>query len=722
MHFVTFGFICIELVILFYLFIYRLARPDVKTTSLNILLIILLIIYNAAGGLLPDPKLPGSFFIQICIAYATGFITPCYFPYYVCKVFGLGKMKFHAYRGVHYFLIVPYLLFVIVFGISNDLDSAKNILIVPVLYALWVLYSLTKAIRFKYGNDFSSRESKEDIAVLFFSLTPWVCLPVIAYFNLSQTVEAATTNTGFLLLLALHLKRNIKQIKAEHQRLMASELRLLTWNERLQYEVQKRTKELEKISEQKTYTLVNLAHETKTPLTLITNYLEEYIQAKGSSDEIAIIKRSIDKLTTDILNLFDLERYNKGSAVYNHDQISNISEIVSDTLVLFQQYANKRKIKINAEIAVDLFIKADPVAVVRVVNNLLENAIKFSFDDSEIDVSLYSNENKIYFYISDHGIGIPSGMQKKIFEPYYQIANRKTSVQGLGLGLPIVKKVVKDLQGEIRVERHPGKMKGTKMTVITNKHELKEDEVVSVNRPHHPIIAETDKIKMREIVHDENKQTVLIVEDNVAMINYLLYKLGESHNVYAALNGNEALEKLKNIGTLPDLIISDVMMDKVDGFTFAKIISRNPRYNHIPFIFLTAKSSHNDRLEGLRLGAIDFIQKPFSIHELLQKVNSILNQSGKQQKALLHKALKVLSKPEYLQPESNPNSFNQNCELYRLTNREKEIANLVCKGNTHKAIAETLFIAERTVAKHAQNIFEKIGVGNRMELCKKLEV
>ncbi len=248
MHIVTFAFVCIEMAILFYLFLYRLARSDDKATSLNIILIVLLIFYNVTGGLLPDPNMPGSYFVQESIAYGTGFITPCYFPYFVYKGFRLEKMRFHAYRGVYYFLVGPYLVFVAVFAITGNLDKAKDFLILPVLYALWVLYSLAKAIRFKYQNDFSSRASKEEIAILFFSLTPWIGLPFIAYFNLSQPIEVSTTNTGFLLLLALHIKQNIRQLKLEHERLIDSELRLSNWNEKLQEEVNKRTKQLEKMT------------------------------------------------------------------------------------------------------------------------------------------------------------------------------------------------------------------------------------------------------------------------------------------------------------------------------------------------------------------------------------------------------------------------------------------------------------------------------------------
>jgi len=248
MHWVTFGFVCVELVILFYLLIHRFARPDSRTIGLDISLIALLLIYNITGGLLPDPNLPGSFFVQECIAYATGFITPAYFPYYVYKAFGLEKMEFHARRGVIYFLVLPYFLFVAVFAISDDLDHAKNILVIPVVYALWVLVTLQKSIRFKYTHSYASRDVKEEASVLFFSLTPWVGLPFIAYFNLSQSVEATVTNTGFLLLLALHVKQTVEQVKTEHERLIASETQLLTWNEQLQEEVNKRTKELERIS------------------------------------------------------------------------------------------------------------------------------------------------------------------------------------------------------------------------------------------------------------------------------------------------------------------------------------------------------------------------------------------------------------------------------------------------------------------------------------------
>ncbi|MFT3948161.1 MAG: LuxR C-terminal-related transcriptional regulator [Agriterribacter sp.] len=199
----------------------------------------MLVIYNITGGLLPDANLPGSFFLQNSIAYATGFITPCYFPYYVYKGFGLKKMQFHVYKGVYLFLILPCIVFVIVFAITDDLRTAKNILIIPTLYALWVIYSLQKALRYKYNNDFSSRQPKVEIVVLFLSLASWVGLPVITYFDLNQTVEVTTTNTGFLLMMGLHLYRNVYGLRIEHLKLIESEQKLSGYDKRLKEELER---------------------------------------------------------------------------------------------------------------------------------------------------------------------------------------------------------------------------------------------------------------------------------------------------------------------------------------------------------------------------------------------------------------------------------------------------------------------------------------------------
>lgn len=725
MHIVTFLFVSIEIVIFFYLGIFRFARPDDKKTVLNLILIFLLLIYNITGGLLPDPKLPGSYFLQNVIAYATGFITPCYFPYYVYKAFGLKKLKFHAYKGIYLFLIFPYCIFVIVFWFTGSLKDAQNLLIIPVLYAIWVIISLAKAIRYKYNNDLTTVEARQEMVVLLFSLTPWVGLPIITYFNLGQAVEALITNIGFLLLFGLQVNRHITEFRNEHEKLIESEQRLRSWNADLMDEVKKRTKELEKANEQKTNNFINLVHETKTPLTLIKNYLDEYISKYGTVEELDVIKGGVDKLTADVINLFDIERFTRGIDTYKHNQISDFSGILRDSLPLFKHYCVKHEIECSTCVDDNIFVKADPNALYRIVNNIVENAIKFTDPDGEVLISLTAKDDEIIFSVADTGIGIPEDQQKKVFEPYYQIGHKNTSLQGIGLGLPIVKKVVEGIGGTVVIESSPTKLRGTKVIItLPRYHPTERDEPVkevdNVNKLSYSFNYE----KASDSDYDAQKRTILLVEDNVAMINFLSNKLRLRYNVFGALNGSEALKKLFEMPVMPDLILSDVMMDKMDGYTFVKTLSEQDKYSHVPIIFLTAKSTPTDRLKGLRLGAMDFISKPFSFEELSQKIETVLDNIVKQQKAILNTSIAALKTSKSMEPDnvaqSSFSKFEQNCRLFQLTAREAEITRLIAKGKTYKDIAKQLFISEKTVTKHIQNIFAKVEVSNKVELINKL--
>lgn len=723
MHIITYIFVCVETVILFYLVIYWLARPNDKTAILNITLIFLLLLYNIAGGLLPDPKLPGSFFIQENIAYATGFITPCFFPYYVYKAFDLKKMRFHAYKGIYLFLILPYFIFVVAFYESGSLSYAQYFLILPVLYATWILYSLIKAIQFKYRNDFSKHESRAEIAVMLISLVPWIGLPFITFFNFGQATEAIITNAGFLLLWALQVERHVRQTRTEHQVLIDTELKLLEWNKNLQKEVDKRTIELKKMNEQKTNTFVNLVHETKTPLCLLNNYLEEYIKKYGAAEELNIIKGSVNKLTRDINSLFDIEKFTKGLKVFNHSQITNFSEVLKSRFALFEYYSQKQLVSCHQEIDDNVFIKADPAAINRIVNNLIENAIKFSFAHGKITIRLKTIDDKIHFLVQDSGMGIPMDMQKKIFEPYYQINHPKASLQGMGLGLPIVKKATDSIGATIHVESNPAIKPGTKISIIFNNHQLAKDEVVKSFTSKNIFPSIPYKFEIMDSIYNPNRQSILLIEDNNAMLNFLFKRLSNHFNVFCALNGSAALRRLRELSNPPDIIVSDIMMDKMDGFAFAKALSGQDSYAHIPLLFLSAKSSVADKLKGLQLGAIDLMQKPFSFEELHQKINTLLIHFQKQKRAILNSIsnLNVSQNSILAEDKMGSSKFEQKCKLYNLTRREVEIVKLIINGFQYKRIAKTLFISEGTVNKHIQNIFVKTEASNKVQLLNKMQ-
>ncbi len=725
MHLLTFLFVSIEVVILVFLIIFQLARPDDKTVLLNIVLIFLLLVYNILGGLLPDPNLPGSTFLQLTIAYAGGFITPCYFPYYVYKAFGLTRLKFQAYVGVWLFLVTPYILFVVVFAMTKNLAIAKNIYIIPIVYSFWILTLLFRSIQYKYNNSLSSSESKQELIVLLLSIAPWVSLPLIDVLDLGQATEVSITNFGFLLLFGLQVKRNIKQFRIDKERLIASEKQLKALNTNLQKEVLKRTRELEESNQLKTKNFINLVHETKTPLTLIKNYLDEYINKHGSEGELGIIKSGIDKLTVDVTNLFDIERFSKGIDVYKHNKITDIGEILNNSLPLFEYYCTKQNIRLKTFIGKNLCVKADPNAINRIVNNIIENAIKFTDAGGEITISLTQKNGKILFSVQDDGVGIPHSLHKKIFEPYYQIGKDNTSLQGMGLGLPIVKKVVDGLNGNIEIESDPRHGPGTRIVISLTKHYLSSEDLPAqyVNEPAVSYYQLTD-FKIEDSAYIPDRYTLLLVEDNKTMLNYLNNKLSGKYNVYCALNGAEALKKLREMPVNPDLILSDIMMDKMDGFSFAKILSEQIIYNHIPIVFLTAKSTSADRVKGLKIGAIDFMPKPFSFEELNQKIEAILSNISRQQVAILNSSLLNLKSQKQIRTEylsgNNNLRFDQNCQLFVLTPREIEISRLIVKGNTYKEIAGKLYISEKTVTKHSQNIFGKAGVSNKVELINKL--
>jgi DNA-binding NarL/FixJ family response regulator len=295
----------------------------------------------------------------------------------------------------------------------------------------------------------------------------------------------------------------------------------------------------------------------------------------------------------------------------------------------------------------------------------------------------------------------------------------------MGLGLPIVKKVVDSLEGEIAIESDPQNSPGTKVIIILAKHDLKpEDVTVQNSNPSSISNYQFGDYSIEDSIYLPERKSILLIEDNIAMLNFLSNKFRVNYNVFCAINGAEALKKLYELAIIPDIILSDIMMDKMDGFSFIKTISEQPNYSHIPIIFLTAKSTPIDRIKGLKLGAIDFFSKPFSFEELNLKIETILLNISKQQTAIMNFSILNLKTLKNLNSENSvqtyDSKFDQNIRLFNLTNREIEIAKLIVKGSTYKEIASALFISEKTVTKHIQNMFEKADVSNKVGFINKL--
>jgi len=287
------------------------------------------------------------------------------------------------------------------------------------------------------------------------------------------------------------------------------------------------------------------------------------------------------------------------------------------------------------------------------------------------------------------------------------------------MGLSIVKRIVTDIQGSIQLTSKLGI--GTEIQVLlpaidaSNQTEQKNTSTDDVD----PIY---DQILLDEIFYSD-RLSILVVEDNIEMLNYLRHKLKIKYNVAVARNGKEAIERLNSLSSL-DLIISDVMMNEMDGFELCQAVNQMDRFSHIPFIFLSAKGTVEDRLAGLNLGAVAYIEKPFKIEELLAGIDSILTNLKRHREAFVSKAYQsvmgdvgqrnaIVSKKH--------GAFPENCKKYHLTSREVEIIRLLIKGSPYKLISSDLFISEKTVSKHISNVFSKVGVNNKIELISRLE-
>lgn len=724
MHMVTFLITVFELVMLVFQGIYFLQRPSEKSRLQYLLLLVCLIAYNACSGLFPDGRWAIPITLQTIIAYFVGFAMSIYVVYYFYKVFDLKHLKFFATYGLLFFLFLPFVfLFVVPYLLTGDSRlSAKLTVIVPFCYGLGFIYSTARALILKFRT--AKSEGKlvdeplyEHAIVAYISMVCWASLPVIVFFGDFQVLEHSVTNAGFLMMTIIYIKSAIKQSRREYEKLLESEKNLQDMTKTLKRKVRKRTKKLESVMETKKITFINLAHETKTPLTLINNYLTDYIDKHGENDEIKVVRNNIKRLTNDIVNFFDVESYERGFSMYNHDRISNFTSLLNDKVELFKRAAQKKGIKVVAKVESRLYVKAHPGAVDRIVNNLLENAIKYSEEGSAIEIGLSSNGDEAVFYVRDAGHGIPEDQTEKIFEPYYKLSIPGRNSEGMGMGLSIVKKIVADVQGSIQLTSEVGK--GTLIQVslpVARNANGTVQEGVSIE----DIEFAYNQILLEEGANGD-KPFILLVEDNIEMLGFLRDKLKGKYNVAVARNGKDAIERLDTLPSL-DLIISDVMMNEMDGHELCRMINKMDRYAHIPFIFLSAKGTTLDRMAGLSLGAVAYIEKPFKIEELMARVDSILGNLKRHREAFVSKAYQsVMSERHQPLDLRNRCAFTDNCKKYHLTSREIEIIKLLIKGSPYKVISSDLAISEKTVSKHISNIFSKVGVNNKIELITRLE-
>jgi len=380
-----------------------------------------------------------------------------------------------------------------------------------------------------------------------------------------------------------------------------------------------------------------MSHEIQTPLTLILIPLENMLQRATKSGNVLLQQRlklisnnanRLSRIVFELTSLRDKELEKLVLRAAEHDIIADLTEITSS----FEEQALFKGINFKCSYPGDEFkLWYDKDKVEHIFFNLLSNAFKFTPKGGtiSIDVVVEDWERNVKISVTDSGPGIPREELENIFQLFYQADSGKQK-PGTGIGLALTKELVDLHHGKIDVKSDA--VKGTCFSVS-----LPIDENRS-GSAQNEVTLEAAKMEVEEVeqeLKEENigansaklKKTILVVEDNYELQISLKDIFNDYYNVLLAENGEEgyALALEHN----PDLIISDIMMPKLDGIDMSKMIQRNELTTHIPIILLTAKKAAKNKILGLRAGAVEYINKPFNINELVLKVNNIITRSDR---------------------------------------------------------------------------------------------
>lgn len=483
-------------------------------------------------------------------------------------------------------------------------------LTLPLGASLWVLMLRTY---FAKKNYFDRNISKTLIAIASAAYcVSYVIFPIMFVLKYSQAIQLLVITIGMLIMVIVSAYALVNTFNKEHHELIDTK-------EHLESKVVKRTEELEDANKKRTTAFVNIAHEIKTPLTILNNLVNIYIKKYGNNLDLKEIKNWIEILTKEAVNFLDAEKFTMGKVLYENEQTLNLSELLIEKIDSFKIYIEEScRITLNSSIEKNVCVKADPSAIDRVINNLIINAVKYNKTDGAISVELKKNGDYAEIIVSDTGVGISHEHIGRIFEQYYQASHAKNNRQGIGMGLYITNQIIKSLDGYIDVESELGKgsifrikLKCTHNNVNKAKYDLQEINITESNQ------------NVTDYYSNSNNSNVLIVEDNISLLSIIKENLKQSYNVVCATNGFEAVEKIDKTNSNPDIIISDVMMDVMDGYELLSII--RSRKNNVPFIFLTAKTGIDEEVKGLNNGAIDYIQKPFHMDILIAKIETLIS-------------------------------------------------------------------------------------------------
>lgn len=407
-------------------------------------------------------------------------------------------------------------------------------------------------------------------------------------------------------------------------------------------EEQARHAALAALDRAKTAFFTNISHEFRTPLTLMLGPIEDALKTQSlSGDELDLVYRNGRRLLRLVNGLLDFARIEAGR-MQAQFVATDLPELTRDLVSVFRSAAERAGLALQVQIStLPELVHVDVEMYEKIVSNLLSNAIKFTREGS-ISISLNDRGDSVELEVADTGVGIAQAELPRLFERFHRIEDTWSRTQeGSGIGLALLKDLAALHRGSVSARSAPDS--GTTITVVLPKnigHPVRAvaqplvarstsghsaalaDEALgwsgTEQRPLPPLQSSLGEFE----VAPGSIARILIADDNADMRTYLSRILGSRWNVEVASDGAEALQAITT--TLPDLVISDVMMPRIDGFALLAALRKQPDTRLIPFMLVSARAGEEARIEAVRAGVDDYVVKPFSARELVARAEAQL--------------------------------------------------------------------------------------------------
>lgn len=404
--------------------------------------------------------------------------------------------------------------------------------------------------------------------------------------------------------------------------------------------IEQQAEELKDMDATKSRFFANISHELRTPITLIQGPIQSVLNSENLDTRndtlLTKAKDNTRKLLQLVNEILDLTKFDAHKLVLEETTVvfyTFLRSIISN----FESVADMQSTELTFvyDVPKTLQIKVDKKKLEKVLNNLLSNAFKFTPKRGIITILVQDLGNTMQISVKDNGRGIPAEDVPNVFNRFFQSSKNKTAEGGLGIGLALSAEFVKLMNGEIWVESQMNENEsGSTFFVKFPKKEIIKmittEEQLLINDDKKQIVLPTSLNE--NTARGKKEETILIVEDNNDLRDYLSFILTPHYNVITAENGQEGLEKLPTANC--QLILSDVMMPIMDGFEFLAKVKANDKWRGLPFIMLTARAELETRLSALRIGVDDYLLKPFDEEELLVRVKNLVA-NHKERKAFI---------------------------------------------------------------------------------------